>query len=149
MKAGAAVAARLGVSAGIIAAGAASTWATLGVGLVVSIVVDAIINQIIKAAGYDAEERVAERVGQALDDLGRTITDGDPEARATLATLKSIPIDALDAGQRAACQQAIARMEAGSQLYGLRGELSKIAGARASLRKEALRRLIHDSEGTP
>lgn len=149
MKAGAAVAARLGVSAGIIAVGAASTWTTLGVGLVVAIVVDAVINQIIKAAGYDAEERVAERVGQTLDDLGRTITEGDAEVRASLARLKAMQTDDPDAEVRAACQQAIARIEAGSQIYGLRAELSKIAAARASLRKEALRRLIHDTEVTP
>ena len=149
LKAGAAVAARLGVSGTILAAGAASTWRTLGVGLVVALVLDAAVNRIIKAAGYDAEERIAERVAETLCDLGRTITDGDPEARATLQQLKAMQRDDPDHEVRAACTEAIASIEAGTRLYGLRGELSKLAAARASLRKETLRRLIHESEVTP
>jgi hypothetical protein len=149
LKAGAAVAARLGVSGTILAAGAASTWRTLGVGLVVAFVLDAVVNRIIKAAGYDAEERVAQRVAETLGDLGRTITDGDPAARTTLEQLKAMQGGDPDQEVRAACAEAIASIEAGTRLYGLRGELSKIAAARASLRRETLRRLIHESEVTP
>lgn len=149
MKAGAAVAARLGISSSLLAGGAASSWTTLGVGLVAAFVLDAAINQIMKAAGYDAEVRVAERINQTLDDLARTITDGSAEARATLATLKSMQTSDPDAEVRHACKEAIARIEAGTQLYGLRRELTKIDAARASLRKEALRHLIHDTEVTP
>ncbi|HWG42865.1 MAG TPA: hypothetical protein VN688_08780 [Gemmataceae bacterium] len=146
LKAGAAIAARLGVSSTILAAGAASTWRTLGVGLVVAIVLDAVVNRIIKAAGYDAEEQIAGRVEETLIALGRTITDGDPEARATLEKLKTMQREDPDAEVRAECAESIRSIEAGTQLYGLRRELSTISAARASLRKETLRRLIHESE---
>jgi hypothetical protein len=149
LEVGAAVVSRLGISSTILAAGAASTWRTLGVGLVVGFVLDVVINRIIKAAGYDAEEKVAERVVQMLDDLGRTITDGDPEARATLKKLKAMQKDDPNPEVRAACTEAVGSMEAGTRLYGLRRELTKISAARASLRKETLRRLIHDREVTP
>ncbi len=143
---GTAVAARLGVSTAILGTGAASTWRTLGVGLVVAIVLDAVVNRIIKTAGYDAEEKVAERIAQTLSDLGSTITDGDSEARFTLEKLKAMQRDDPDAEIRAACAGAIQSIEAGNRLYGLRRELTKITAARASLRRETLKRLIHESE---
>jgi hypothetical protein len=146
LKAGAAVAARLGISGTILSAGAASSWRTLGVGLVVAIVLDAVINRIIQAAGYDAEQQIAERVGQTLDDLGTTITDGSPEARATLEQLQALERDDPDPDVRAASAKAVRSIEAGTQLYGLRRELTNIAAARAALRKETLRRFIQDKE---
>ena len=149
LQAGTALAARLGVSGAILSAGAASSWRTLGVGLVVAIVLDAVINRIIKAAGYDAEEQIAQRVAQTLSDLGRTLTDGDPAARDTLERLKTLQRDDPDPGVRAACAEAVRRIEAGIQLFGLRRELTALSAARASLRKETLRRLIHDCEVTP
>lgn len=149
LKAGAAVATRLGVSSTIVSAGAASTWRTLGVGLVVAIVLDAAVNQIIKAAGYDAEKQTAERVAQTLTDLGRTITDGDPKARETLERLKVMQSCDPDPEVRTACADALRSIESGTQLYGLRRELTKFGAARASLRRETLRRLIHDEEVIP
>ncbi|MGH7171804.1 MAG: hypothetical protein ACRELG_16120, partial [Gemmataceae bacterium] len=146
MQAGAAIAAQMGISSTILTSGAASTWQTLAVGLVVGFVLDAVINKLIKAAGYDAEEKIARRVEERLSELGRTITDGDPEARALLEKLKTMQRDDPDAVVRAECAEAIRSIEAGTQLYGLRHELSKISAARASLRKETLRRLIHESE---
>jgi len=146
LDAGAAIAARLGVSSTILSAGAASTWRTLGVGLIVALVLDAAVNKIISAAGYDAEEQIAQRVSETLTALGRTITHGDPEARATLEKLKAMQGDDSDADVRAACTKAIQSIEASTLLYGLRRELTKIGAARASLRKETLRRLIHESE---
>jgi hypothetical protein len=104
-----------------------------------------VVNRIIKAAGYDAGEKIAERIAQTLGDLGRTITDGDPAARATLESLKAMQRDDPDADVRTACAEAIRSIEAGTQLYGLRRELSTLTAARASLRKEALRRLIYDA----
>jgi hypothetical protein len=146
IQAGAAIAARMGISSTVVAGGAASTWQTLAVGLIVGLVLDQVINQLMKAAGYDAEEKIAERVAQTLSDLGRTITDGDPEARDKLEILKTMQCHDPDEGVRAECAEAIRSIKAGTQLFGLRGELSKISAARASLRKETLRRLIHESE---
>ena len=138
MQAGAAIAARMGISSAILEGGAASTWQTLAVGLIVGFVLDAVVNRIIKAAGYDAEEKIAGRVEERLSELGRTITDGDPQARATLEQLKTMQREDPDAEVRADCAEAIRSIEAGTQLYGLRRELSKISAARASLRKETL-----------
>ncbi|MBV9121925.1 MAG: hypothetical protein JO112_01035 [Planctomycetes bacterium] len=149
LEAGAAAAARLGISSTILSAGATSSWRTLGVGLVVAIVLDAVVNRFIKAAGYDAEAKIAEHVGDTLDDLGRTITDGSPEARATLEKLQTMEHDDPDPDVRAACTQAIHSIQAGTQLYGLRRELDKITAARASLRKETLRRFIYPQETHP
>jgi hypothetical protein len=149
LKVGAAVMARLGVSAGILTTGAASGWATFGIGLVIGFVVDQAIGEIMKAAGYDAEARIAARVDETLDDIGRVITDGDPEARTTLAKLQRMHLEDPDEEVRAACPSAIRLINENScRLRGLRGELSKINAARASLRKEALSRLVHNPEVT-
>ncbi|MGH7226028.1 MAG: hypothetical protein ACRELF_22665, partial [Gemmataceae bacterium] len=67
-------------------------------------------------------------------------------ARVTLAKLKDMQRDDPEPHIRAACAEAIHSIEAGAQLHGLRRELSNIGTARASLRKETLRRLIHESE---
>jgi hypothetical protein len=146
LQVGAAIAARMGFSTTFFAAGAASTWQTLGVGLIVGFVLDDVVKRLIKAAGYDAEAQIAQRVGENLSNLARTITDGSPEARATLEKLKAMQRDDPDQEVRAACAQAIASIEAGTQLYGLRRELTQIGAARASLRRETLRRLIQESE---
>ncbi len=146
LQVGAAIASRLGLSTTLLAAGAESTWQTLGVGLVVCFVLDAVINRIIKATGYDAEEQIAARVDETLSALGRTITDGDPEARDRLEQLNAMQYADPNEKVRAACARAIASIQAGTQLYGLKGELTKIGAARASVRKETLRRLIQESE---
>jgi len=146
LQAGAAVAARLGISSTILTAGTASAWETLGVGLIVAIVLDEVVNRLIKAAGYDAETQIAERVEQTLSDLGRTITDGDPAARATLNKLKTMQHRDPQPQIRAACAEAIRSIESGTQLHGLRRELSRIGAARAALRQETLRRILDVSQ---
>lgn len=146
MQAGAALASQMGISSAILEGGAASTWQTLAVGLAVGWVLDTVVNRIIKAAGYDAEEKIAGRVEERLSELGHTITDGDSEARATLKQLKTMQREDPAVEVRAECAEAIRSIEAGTQLYGLRRELTKISAARASLRRETLRRLMHESE---
>jgi hypothetical protein len=150
IQVGVAVGARLGVSAGVLTAGAASAWTTFGVGLVVSIILDAALNEILKVAGYDAEEKVARRVSDMLGELGRTLTDGDPAARDALAQLQRLQTDDPDADVRAACQEAVRRIAANRcLLHGLRGELSTLSAARDRLRRESLRRLFSDNERMP
>lgn len=146
VQAGAAIATRLGLSSAILTTGAASAWETFGVGLVVSLVLDEVVCRLIKAAGYDAETNIARRVEEMLSDLGRTITDGDPTARLTLKTLKQMQQDDPKLEIRIACAEAIRSIETGTQLYGLRRDLANIADARASLRNETMRRLVHQSE---
>jgi len=43
-----------------------------------------------KTAGSDTEQQTARRVEETLSDPGRTITGGDPQARATLERLKTM-----------------------------------------------------------
>jgi hypothetical protein len=143
-----AVAVRAGFSSAGLAASTAFSAVTFGASLVAFFVLDYVIDKIVQAAGYDAGEKVAGRVAQALDELGRVLTDGDPAARATLEKLKAMQKDDPDAGVRSACAEAVKSIEAGARLFGLRGELTKVAAARASVRKEALRRLIYN-EVTP
>ncbi len=148
---GAAIAARLGVSAAIVGTGAASSWVTLGVGFVVAIALDAVVDRLIKAAGYDAEESIATRVAEKVDELGQTITDGDRETQQDLAQLKKIiDEDPSDVEVCAWCRKAIGYIEADPLLlYGLRGQLSKMTDDRARLRDEVLRRLVFESVVTP
>ena len=51
-----------------------------------------------------------------------------------------------DTEVRAACAEAIRSIETGTQLYGLRRVVNQDQRRAASLRKETLRRLIHESE---
>jgi hypothetical protein len=150
LKAGEALATRLGLARTILSAGTAGSWRSFGtslvVGIVVTIVLDAVINQIIKAAGYDAEQQIADRIAHTLDGLAVTLTDGNPEARATLEQLQGMERNDPDPQVRQACTEAIHSIEAGTQLYGLRPELAKLAAARASLRKETLRRFLQLQE---
>jgi hypothetical protein len=148
-KAGTALAGRLGLSSTILGAGAATSWRTLGVGIVLAIGLDAVADRIIKAVGYDAEEQLTARAARTLNDLGHTLTDGDPEACATLEKLKVMQLNDPDAEVRTACAEAIRSIEAGLQPYGLRRELTALTAARASVRREALRRLILVQEVSP
>ena len=144
-KALTAVALRAGFSAATLSASTAFSAVTFGASIVACIVLDYALDRIIKAAGYDAEAKVAARITELLDELGRTITDGDPQARATLDKLKAMQRDDPDQEVRADCVEAIRSIEAGTQLHGLRRELANISAARASLRQETLRRLIHEA----
>jgi|SRR5579884_2468415 len=143
VKIGAAVATRLGISSTLLATGAGFSWETLGISLGVAIVLDAVVGEAIKLTGYDAQQRVAARVSDMVDNLATSIIEGDPEARATLARLKTMRSDDPDPEVRAECARAIPAIEAGIQIHGLRGELQKLATARAAVRREALRRLIY------
>ena len=136
-----AVGARLGVSAGILGAGAASSWATFGVGLVAAVAVDVALTKVVKAAGYDPEVRVAERVNSVLDQIHSMLIDGDPQAVTTYAKVTQLMRDDPDAVVREECRKAAAAIERSGGL-GLRRELSELQKARNALRREALRRLV-------
>lgn len=145
VRVGTAVAARLGVSAGILGAGAASSWATFGVGLVAAVVVDAALEKAVRAAGYDPEQRVAERVNGVLDQVRSMLVDGDPAAVSTYATLLRLARDDPDAVVREECRKAVDSIERSGNL-GLRRELLEMNKARAALRRAALKRLVFEGE---
>jgi hypothetical protein len=82
-------AARLGVSGGILAAGAETSWVTLGVGLAVGIVVDWIVGKLWDHYA-DPQGQIAESLVDNLDQLKDTILQGDgqhPGLRQALARL--------------------------------------------------------------
>ncbi len=75
-----AVAARLGVSGGILTTGAASGVATLGAGLVAAFVVDMALDWVLKKAGYDPAGDIASKVNETLDKVESLLVEGDGAA---------------------------------------------------------------------
>lgn len=69
---------RLGVSAGILGAGAGSSWATLGVGLAVGVIIDQIVT-LVWEWWADPQGSLTQEVDARLDDLHRAIVEGDAE----------------------------------------------------------------------
>jgi hypothetical protein len=71
---------RLGVSGGLLAAGAGSSWATFGIGLVAAIVIDIGIDWGMKLAGHDPAGEVASKVEGVLQKVKELLLDGEPQA---------------------------------------------------------------------
>jgi hypothetical protein len=70
------VAVRLGISAGILGTGAASGWATLGIGVVVGIIVDQIVSWVWDWYA-DPTGNLASNLDAKLDEMRTLICDGD------------------------------------------------------------------------
>jgi len=136
-----AVATRLGISAGVLSTGAASSWATFGLALAAAVVVDVAISQIISLAGYDPVDAVAEKVQAALNQIRSLLVDGNPEALAAYEKLRRMQSDDSDGNVRAACRRAADSIE-GSGNLGLRRELLKLHDERARLRRATLQRFV-------
>jgi hypothetical protein len=84
-----AVATRLGLSAGVLGAGASTSWASLGVSLVAAILVDYALDWVV-GWFYDPAAAIVTRVEQTLDEVGTLIIEGDgvdPGLKAELQTL--------------------------------------------------------------
>jgi hypothetical protein len=145
LRVGVAVAARLGMSAGVLSIGAGSSWATFGVGLVAAVIIDAALAKAIRAAGYDAEKQVAEKVNETLDHVRALLVDGDPGALEVYEKLRRMERDDPDATVRADCRASADRIAQSGNL-GLRRELVQIHSARTRLRTETLRRMILDQD---
>lgn len=145
MRVGLAVAQRLGVSAGILGAGAAAGWATFGVGLVACIVLDFAVDGVLRVAGHDPEGQVEAKINETLGSLKSMIVNGVPEANVAYRKLRRMETEDPDAGVRAECKAAADRIDRGGSL-GLRHELTRLHELRARVRREALRRLIQESD---
>ena len=72
------VAVRMGVSAGIIGAGAASGWATFGVGVVAGVVIDQIVSHV-WAFVNDPEKELTYQVQRQIDSLQSLLCNGDDQ----------------------------------------------------------------------
>lgn len=82
------VATRLGISSGLLAAGAGASWATLGLSIVAAVIADQIIDFAIDLV-HDPTGSLAARVDEMLANVGRLIAEGDgerPGLRAQLTT---------------------------------------------------------------
>ncbi len=69
LQAARAAAAEMGVGAGILGTGAASTVATLGVGMVVAIILDYLLDEVFRMVGYDPAAKIEALVGESLDKM--------------------------------------------------------------------------------
>jgi hypothetical protein len=147
VRVGVAVATKLGIDAGILGTGAASSWATLGVGLAAAIVVDLTVEWVMKAAGYDPVTAVASKVESTLDHVRTLIIDGDPEAFDDYHQLRRLAETDSDKRVRTKCAEAVRVIEQSGRL-GLRHELWRVHHDRARIREAALRRMVLDAETT-
>jgi uncharacterized membrane-anchored protein YhcB (DUF1043 family) len=68
----------MGVSAGIIGAGAASGWATFGVGVVAGVVIDQIVSHV-WAFVNDPEKELTYQVQRQIDSLQSLLCNGDDQ----------------------------------------------------------------------
>jgi hypothetical protein len=140
-----AVATRLGVSAGILSAGAASSWATFGVGFVAAVMVDLSLDWLEKLVGYDPESAIAGKVEETLDRVRATFIDGDPEARQIYLKLRQLENgQGLDSARREFRDAANSIERSGN--LGIRSELRRLHEGRRNLRREAIRELIFGKE---
>lgn len=71
-------AARLGVSGGILATGAASSWFTFGAGIAVAIVIDLMVSTIWDWV-EDPKGHLSDEMNRKLDEIRDMIVDGDEE----------------------------------------------------------------------
>ena len=94
------MAARLGTSAAVVGAGAASSWWTFGIGLVVGVIVDQIIAQVWDWT-YDPRGKLVALVKAKIDEVRKLVLDGDAGQPGLRAELR-----------RYADRRAIARREA-------------------------------------
>jgi hypothetical protein len=81
------VAVRLGVSAGILGTGAASGWATLGIGVVVGLIVDQIVSWVWDWWA-DPRGNLAAELDKKLDEINRLIVDGSADVQGLRDRLK-------------------------------------------------------------
>lgn len=75
-----AVATRLGVSAGILTAGASASWATFGLSVLAAIVIDQAVGWIINWA-TDPVGKLETRIKEMLDETSKLVIDGEGETR--------------------------------------------------------------------
>jgi hypothetical protein len=146
MRLGRAVATRLGVSAGILGAGATGGAASAGITIGLAIVIDMGVERLLRLTGSDATSKVTARVEESLDDLRDLILDGDATAVAAYhkirARRETFPTEA----GRKKIAAALQEMEDKGDL-GLRRMLFRLHYERARLREAALRKLILEGSG--
>jgi hypothetical protein len=141
LRLGRAIATRLGVSAGILGAGATGGAASAGITIGLAIVIDVGVERLLRLTGSDATSKVTARVEESLDGLRDLILDGDATAVSAYhkirARRETFPTEA----GRKKIAAALEAMESKGDL-GLRRMLFQLHYERARLREAALRELI-------
>ena len=82
------VAVRLGVSAGILGAGAASSWATFGVGIIVGVIVDQIVSWVWDWYA-DPKGNLATELDGKLDEINELLVNGSDDTEGLRARLRA------------------------------------------------------------
>jgi hypothetical protein len=137
--------AKLGVSSGLLGAGAASTIASLGVGLVACWVIDELVNWILKDAfHYDPVRDIQNRVADSLEEIRKSLIDGDPKAVAVYTKLRELERDDPFHAVRDECRMAADRI-GGTGNLGLKLTMTYFHELRCRARKQALHGLVVES----
>jgi hypothetical protein len=74
MQAARAAATELGISAGLLGTGTASSIATLGVGTILMFIIDYIVGEVFKAVGYDPEAKIETLVCESINKMEAALT---------------------------------------------------------------------------
>jgi hypothetical protein len=143
---GRSLAARLGLSSGLL--GTAARWGivTFGVGLVSWFVLDYVVDWILQLAGHNPAGELATKVGQALDRTEAQLIEGDPAALAECQRLRQLAQDDPSPDIQQTSREEADRLEA-SGVLGLRHALQKLGELQSRLRREALLKLASAQGG--
>lgn len=82
------IAARMGTSAAVVGAGAASSWWTFGIGLVIGVIVDQIIATVWDWA-YDPRGKLVAMMDEKIDEVQQLVLEGDDGKPGLRAELRS------------------------------------------------------------
>ena len=109
-----AAATEMGVTAGVLGTGAASTVATLGVGMVVALILDYILDEVFKLAGYDPEVKIEGLVCESIDKLEASlIHEGGFFSRHKKGTLRVAMEELHEARSKTRCETIAKLMKEG------------------------------------
>jgi hypothetical protein len=145
MRLGRAIATRLGMSAGILGAGASGGAASAGITIGLAIVIDMGVERVLRLTGSDATSKVTARVEESLDGLRDFILDGDTTAVAAYHKIRARRETFPTEQGRKKIASTLKEMEAKGDL-GLRRMLFQLHYERARLREAALRKLILEGD---
>ena len=137
-----AAASRLGVSGGLMAAGAGSSWASFGTGLAAAMLVDRGIDWAMKQGGYDPQRHLARLVARNLLELKAMLIEGDADKRMIHRRLARMAQEDPDVSVGEAARAAVLQIEHAGYATGLRCELEQLALRRDQVRRQVLQDVI-------
>lgn len=136
-----AVCTRLGVSAGILTAGTLGSWKTFGLSIVAAVILDEGIDLLLRLAGDEPEREVAQKVNTILEGIEANIVHGYPGAHQALNHLREKQTADPEPDVQKESRLSADSIEMSGNL-GLGRELYQLNKVRATVRREALRKVI-------